>query len=246
MPHKSNPGTERNETCGSPVDTALPTLTAASSRKLVLLLVIALTLLIGIHYTPLGELLKELTDLERTPLSGGGGGAAAWFVLLTAGLMSIGMPRLVFFLLGGVVFGFWHGLLLALTGSLIGSFIAFRLARWGGRDWLAGRFGESRLFGSILATKPTAMSVALVRMLPVSNIVLNIGLSVSNVGNRAFLLGTLLGFLPQGVVAVLIGSGVGEETLLDGVVYIGFAAILLLLAIYWSARRLRAAREGSG
>ncbi|NMG02078.1 hypothetical protein, partial [Azoarcus taiwanensis] len=83
-------------------------------------------------------------------------------------------------------------------------------------------------------------SVALVRMLPVSNMILNVGLSLSRVGNRAFLFGTLLGFMPQGVVAVLVGSGVGEEVVLRGAVQIGIAAVILVVVMVWSARRLRA------
>lgn len=219
---------------------ALPAVAAASSRKFIAILGLALIVFFVIHFTPFAEALDALTDLDQTLLAGGGGSAAAWFVLITAGLMAIGMPRLVFYVLGGIAFGFWSGLLLALIGSLIGSFIAFRVARWGGRDWLIARFGKHRLFARISGTKPTVTSVALVRMLPVSNMILNVGLSLSRVGNRAFLFGTLVGFLPQGVVAVLIGSGVGEETVLQGAAQIGAAAIILVAVMVWSARRLRA------
>lgn len=222
------------------LERALPAVAAASSRKFIAILGLALIAFLVIHFTPFGEALDALTDLDRTLLAGGGGRAAAWFVLITAGLMTIGMPRLVFYVLGGIAFGFWSGLLLALIGSLIGSFIAFRVARWGGRDWLVERFGKHRLFARISGTKPTVTSVALVRMLPVSNMILNVGLSLSRVGNRAFLFGTLVGFLPQGVVAVLIGSGVGEETVLQGAAQIGVAAIILVAVMVWSARRMRA------
>lgn len=222
------------------LERALPAVAAASSRKLIAIVGVALVVFLTIHYTPIGEALDALTDMDRTLLAGGGGKAAAWFVLITAGLMTIGMPRLVFYVLGGVAFGFWLGLVLALIGSLIGSFIMFRAARWGGRDWLVERFGKHRFLARISGTKPTVTSVALVRMLPVSNMILNVGLSLSRVGNRAFLFGTLLGFLPQGVVAVLVGSGVGEEAALRGAVQIGIAAVILVVVMVWSARRLRA------
>lgn len=222
------------------LERALPAVAAASSRKLIAIVGVALVVFLIIHYTPIGEALDALTDMDRTLLAGGGGKAAAWFVLITAGLMTIGMPRLVFYVLGGVAFGFWLGLVLALIGSLIGSFIMFRAARWGGRDWLVERFGKHRFLARISGTKPTVTSVALVRMLPVSNMILNVGLSLSRVGNRAFLFGTLLGFMPQGVVAVLVGSGVGEEVVLRGAVQIGIAAVILVVVMVWSARRLRA------
>lgn len=222
------------------LEKALPVVAAASSKKFIAILAIAFAVFLIIHFTPFGEALDALTDLDRTLLAGGGGMAALWFVLITAGLMTIGMPRLVFFVLGGVAFGFWLGLLLALVGSLIASFTVFSIARWGGRDWLVERFGDRRVLARIAVTKPTVVSVALVRMLPVSNMILNVGLSLSRVGKRVFLLGTLLGFLPQGVVAVLVGSGVGEETVLEGAVQIGVAAVILLAVMIWSACRLRA------
>lgn len=77
-------------------------------------------------------------------------------------------------------------------------------------------------------------------MLPASNMILNVGLALSRVGNRDFLFGTLIDFLPQGVVAVLIGSGVGEEAALRGAAQIGVAAVILVAVMVWSARRSRA------
>ena len=206
-----------------------------TSRKLLTLLVIGGVLFLVLHFTPLGRQVRDwdtLASLFKT----GGLRAEIHFVLISSLLIMAGVPRLLFCALGGFAFGFWEGLLWSLLGSLIGSFIAFRAARWGGREWLAGRFGKQRLFGRIVHAQPTVASVAVIRMLPVANAVMNFGLALSHVGNRAFLLGSLLGFLPQGVVATIIGSGMAQDVPWAGAAQIGVAGVLLLAVLVWSTR----------
>jgi uncharacterized membrane protein YdjX (TVP38/TMEM64 family) len=209
-----------------------------TSRKLLTLLAIGATLLLVIHTTPFGEQARNwdtLTELFKA----GGLKAEIYFVLISSFLIMVGTPRLLFFTLGGFVFGFWEGLLWSLCSSMIGSFISFRAARWGGQAWLTGHFGHRRFFGRIAHAKPTIASVAFIRMLPVSNVIINIGLALSHVANRAFLIGSLVGFLPQGVVAVIIGSGMAEDVPWAGALQIGLAAALLLVILLWTARRRR-------
>ena len=133
-----------------------------------------------------------------------------------------------------------HGFLGGFPALLAAS--AFRAARWGGKDWLTERFGHRRFFGRIVHSKPTVASVFAMRMLPVSNAIINIGLALSHVGDRAFLLGSLLGFLPQGIVAVIIGSGMATDVPWMGAAQIGVAGIVLLATFFWTARKHRKRR----
>ena len=151
----------------------------------------------------------------------------------------VGVPRLLFCALAGFAFGFWQGLLWSTLGSLLGSFVAFRAARWGGREWLTERFGKNRFFGRIVHAKPTIASVVLIRMLPVSNGIINLGLALSKVRNRAFVFGSIIGFLPQGVVAVIVGSGVAQDVPWAGAVQLGVAAVLLAGIWVWTLRKHR-------
>lgn len=210
----------------------------ASARKLWLLVVAAVALVALLHLTPLGDVVQDFDALYAS-LSGGGVRSAIYFVILTAALMTVGTPRVLFYMLGGYVFGFWGGLLLSLCASTLGCLMAFRIARWGGREWLVGRFGQHRLFRRIVDTRPTVWSVALVRLLPVSNAVINIGLALSSVGSRVFVAGTLIGFIPQGIVATLVGSGVATGVTLDGALQLGTVAIVVLSVLFWSLRRKR-------
>jgi uncharacterized membrane protein YdjX (TVP38/TMEM64 family) len=209
-----------------------------TSRKLLTLLVIGAALLLAIHFTPFGEQVRNWDTLAEL-FKAGGIKAEVYFVLVSAFLIMVGTPRLLLCGLGGFAFGFWEGLLWSLCGSLIGSFLAFRAARWGGRQWLTDHFGQRRFFGRIVHAKPTVASVVLMRLLPVSNAVINIGLALGRVGNRVFLIGSLVGFLPQGAVAVIVGSGLAEDVPWVGAAQIGIAVVLLLALSFWTSRKRR-------
>ena len=212
-----------------------------TSRKLLILLGIGALILLLIHTTPFGEQFRNWDALAHT-FEGGGIKAELYFVLISSVLMTFGAPRLLFCGLAGFAFGFWEGLFWSLASSLLGSFMAFRAARWGGKGWLTERFGHRRFFGRIVRSKPTVASVFAMRMLPVSNAIINIGLALSHVGDRAFLLGSLLGFLPQGIVAVIIGSGMATDVPWMGAAQIGVAGIVLLATFFWTARKHRKRR----
>jgi uncharacterized membrane protein YdjX (TVP38/TMEM64 family) len=209
-----------------------------TSRKLLILLAVGAALLLVIHATPFGEHVRNWDALAEL-FTAGGLKAEIYFVLISSFLIMLGTPRLLFCALGGFAFGFWEGTFWSLLSNLIGSFLAFRAARWGGKAWLTERFGQRRFFSRIAHAKPTISSVAFIRMLPVSNAIINIGLALSHVGNRAFLLGSLIGFMPQGIVAVIIGSGMAEDVPWAGAAQIGIAGVLLLAILFWTSRQRR-------
>lgn len=215
---------------------ALHEVARQSSGKLLILLGAGVAILLLMHYTPLGDRVRDRAAISAL-VDEGGIEAATYFVLLTAALMAVGTPRLPFYALGGFAFGIINGLLLSVCGSLLGSFLMFRAARWSGRSWLLQRYGTKPAFRRVTDTQPSAVAVALVRMLPISNALINIGLSLSRVGNRNFLFGTALGFLPQGIIATLVGAGIADEALWEVGLPLALAAALLALILVWTSRR---------
>jgi len=207
-----------------------------TTRKLLVLLAVGAGLLLVIHATPLGDKVRSSEALVSL-FKSGGLEAECYFTLISAFLIMLGTPRLLFCALGGLAFGFWAGLWWSLLGSLVGSYAAFRAARWGGRAWLIERFGSRRFFKRIIHAEPTFASVVVMRMLPVSNGLINVGLALSRVSSIDFTFGSLVGFLPQGVVAVLVGSGLSKEVPWAGGVQIGIAGILLLGIYFWAVKR---------
>lgn len=208
----------------------------STSRKLLILLCIGAILLYVFNATSIGRQIRDwdtLAGIFNTKDFRG----EVYFVVISTILTAAGVPRLLFYALGGFAFGFWEGLLWSLCSSVIGSFAAFRIARWGSREWLLEHFGKRRFFNRIAHAEPTVASVALMRMLPVSNAIINFGLSLSHAGNRAFLIGSLIGFLPQGIVAVIIGSGIAKDVPWAGALQIGGAGILLVGLFVWTKRQ---------
>lgn len=174
--------------------------------------------------------------MERASLTGVWG-----FTLFSGVLIFAGVPRLLFFALGGLLMGFAGGFPLALAASVTGSYASFVFLRWGSRDWLVKRCGNGGLLGRITGSEPTVASVFFVRQLPVSNLLINAGLAMGRVKAPVFLAGSLLGFIPQGAVATLIGSGVAEETWSHGAARLGIAAAIMaaawVLRPAWTGKR---------
>ncbi|MFU8818992.1 MAG: TVP38/TMEM64 family protein [Desulfurivibrio sp.] len=208
------------------------TLGSATARPLILLLLLVLSLYGILNFTTLGERWHDLAAL-REMLAAGGPRSLAAFLGLATLLLTFGTPRLLLFTLGGFLFGFAGGLLSTLTATMLASFICFSLFRWSGRQWVKERFGNRRLAGWIIRLEPTIFSVFLVRLLPISNLMINISLSFSAVNNRTFLLGSLLGFMPLGTAASLIGSGLATEGTWLGLLQLATAALVLLIFTAW-------------
>ncbi len=190
------------------------------------------------YFTPVGAIVSDVQTL-RTYLKGDDLWAELTFIGIVTVLVAIGMPRLLFYGLGGLAFGFWLGLLLAQIGSLAGSFLTFFAIRHGGRDLLEARFGQHRFFSKILRVRSSIKAVVLIRQLPLHGLMITGGLALSQVTTRVFLLGTFIGFLPQGVLATLISSGVVDEKATEGFGKLLMAGVVLLVGagLLWSKKR---------
>lgn len=197
---------------------------------------VVLLLLAALHFSPFGQRLTDWNTLSGL-FRNNSPQAQATFILISTLLIMFGIPRLLFFSLGGFAFGFWVGLFCSVCSILLGSFLSFRLARWVGRDWLSKHFGSNRHFGRIANAAPSVITIAMLRMLPISNAAINAALAVSRANTRTFLLGSLLGFLPHGVIAVMVGGGLAEETPLTGWIQIGIAFALSLAILIWQWKR---------
>ena len=208
-----------------------------TSRKLVVLVGVAIALWLLVHNTSLGSHLRDWNTLVDLFREVHGAKAYAYFVIISALLMIAGTPRLLMWALGGFAFGLVQGIFWSSLSSLLGSLIVFHAARWGGRAWLLNRFGQNRFFRIITHAKPTILSVALTRLLPVSNAITNVGLALSSVGDRAFVVGSLIGFLPQGVVAVAVGAGMDKDAVWPSVILVCATCLLVIGVYYWKTRR---------
>ena len=215
-------------------------------RRLLILLAVAAAAFILLYFTPIGALVRDIHQL-RAFLAGDDLWAEIAYVLLVIGLVAVGAPRLIFYVLGGLAFGFWQGLFLAQVGAVAGSGLTFWVVRHGGRAWFERHLGRHRLFGRAFRVRSSVKAVVLIRQLPLTSVMINSGLALSQVSTRVFLLGTFVGYLPQGIIAVLIGSGVVDEKAMDGVGKLVAAGIALLVGAFllWRWRKRGSSPEKS-
>jgi uncharacterized membrane protein YdjX (TVP38/TMEM64 family) len=220
---------------------------AGASEKKFLLMALGVAVFIGIiHLTPLQQ---YVTDVQRWKelLRGLGIWAPLLFGLISATLIAGGIPRLIFGGVAGMLFGFWEGFIVAQFSALFGSYAAFLLARWGGREWGARRIEKSRRLRELLK-KPSIFSVFLVRQLPIAGIVPNLILGLTPVRHRVFLIGSFLGYLPSSAMVVLIGSGLGKHTWARSMGQITLAMLVLstVSMIVWYLKKRLSKGSGKG
>jgi len=131
------------------------------------------------------------------------------FVGMAGALAAVGFPRQVISFMGGYAFGIVGGTLLALLATTFGCVLAFLYARIMGRSFVQRNFGKRvARFENILADSPFVTTL-LIRFLPVgSNVVTNLIAGVTHVRAIPFILGSVVGYLPQTAIFSLMGSGV--------------------------------------
>ena len=160
------------------------------------------------------------------------------FVASTSVLIFLGVPRLLFCPLAGAAFGFWTGL----VGSTLGTMLAY-LASF---LWIRGRRDEVRDLPepahpalAFLPRQPGLATVVLIRLLPVPGLLGTAALALSSVRPGAYLLGSLIGSIPQAAPLVLLGAGLltGDRRQL---VWLAVLAVgLILVSGCWMQRRRR-------
>lgn len=163
------------------------------------------------------------------------------FLLMGALFTAIGLPRQVIAFLGGYAFDVWLGTALGAAAAVLGCALSFAYARFFGQRFLHARLGARAIrFDHFIHAHPFSMTV-LIRLLPVgSNLLTNLAAGISSIRTVPFLLGSLVGYLPQSLVFALVGSG----THLDPVLKVGLAIVLFLVSValgLYLYRRNRAA-----
>ena len=172
-----------------------------------------------------------------------GNGAHGYFLFLAAGALitAVGLPRQVVAFFAGYAFGVTLGLVLAALAALFGCVLAFYYARLFGRQLVSRMFPlKLQRFNEFVDGHAFSMTL-LVRLLPVgSNLVTNLVAGVSSIGRLGFFIGSLLGYLPQTLVFVLLGSGltVGSEW------QIAISMALLIISSLTGIRLYRRMRRG--
>lgn len=221
---------------GEPVETDASCRPFRRRVRIAVLIGLAAVAMVLLRLTPLGEWLMDFHRL-RALLDEGNVWAELIFVPIVALLVAVGTPRLIFYGLAGVTFGFWKGLLLAQIGTSAGAYGTYLFVRWAGRDWASNWLDRHPSARRVLTIPPSVWSVVMARQLPIGGLVINIGLGLSPISSVHFLIGSFLGFLPVGIVVVLIAGGLVEDHAWESAAQLLAAALVVLLSGLWLGRR---------
>lgn len=222
--------------------------TAAQLRKVLVkaLLLLGLALLgaLAYHATPLKDWLGPAGQASQWVRQAGVAGAVV-FVAAMSGLILLGVPRLFFCPVAGALYGFWIGLLLSILGTMASYYAAFRVVR-GRRSetWREARLPARLAF---LKRNPGLPGVILARLVPVPGMVATLALALSGVPLRTYLLGSLVGLIPEAAPLVLLGSGLlhGDVRKLGELAAVTLGCIVAAWAVllYLTRRGRKSARS---
>ena len=200
-PASSSPPIGQDDTCTSPRASDRPLFVKAA-----IMLVVLLAGLTLVYFSPLRDYLREGGGARRM-LSQLGPWASLIFLLVTAALVALGLPRLILCPVAGAAFGFTRGLLYSQAGTLLGCYLAFLFVRWGGRGIVLRRWPSLQRV-AVAFEQGGYLGVFLARQMPAACALINVVLALTHVRHRSFLLGTLMGILPEAIPATLLGAGI--------------------------------------
>ena len=205
-----------------------------SFRKDLLFILIFVAVIFAAYLSPLKHYNDKAPELCEQ-IKAMGFMAPGIFIFGVCLLVCVGVPRLLLCPLGGMAFGFVHGLMYCVIGTLLAYYIVFLFVRWGGRDFILRHSHRLNRFTKILEHGGIP-AVILVRQMPVHGMVLNLILGLSPVRQRDFLIGTAIGLFPEAIPFTLIGKGAKQGSIGKSMIYIIVA--LLVLVILWLGVKL--------
>ncbi|MCT6700778.1 TVP38/TMEM64 family protein [Rheinheimera sp. 4Y26] len=131
------------------------------------------------------------------------------YLLAVTLLLSLGLPRQLAAFLAGYAFGFLQGLLLSMLAVTMSCLCTVALARLFARP-LARLFFAKRVNQlDAFLYQHTFTKAIVLRLLPVgNNLLTNIVAGMSSTGIKPFVLGSVVGYLPQMMIFALMGKGV--------------------------------------
>ncbi|MGA7979059.1 MAG: VTT domain-containing protein [Chromatiaceae bacterium] len=160
------------------------------------------------------ETIKQWADAE---IRGTGATGILLFLTVGAAFTGIGLPRQVFAVAAGYVYGIAAGTALALSAEMLGVLMGFLYARFFARDLVIRRYpARIRKIDDCLRAYPFSMTLA-VRLFPVgNNLVVNLLAGVSNMRLMPFMAASAVGHFPQTLVFAMMGGGFAESDLVQG------------------------------
>jgi uncharacterized membrane protein YdjX (TVP38/TMEM64 family) len=201
----------------------------ASLTKPLIFLVLLVVIVIAVRVFHLQDYVEE-ERLRQTIAAYGIWGPLA-YILVWLLAPPLFLPGLPITLAGGILFGPFWGVVYTAFGATGGASLAFLVARYLARDWVA-----SKLTGAKLRTLDEKVAqhgwkiVAFTRLVPVfPYFLLNYAFGITRVSFAAFFLATFFGMMPATIAFVYFSSHILD--VLKGKISSGFIIGLILVVL---------------
>ncbi len=167
------------------------------------------------------------------------------FILMYATAVVLALPGLIMTMMGGFIFGPVYGTLINITGAVIGSTLAFLIARYLASDWVAEKVG-GRLKQVINGVEEEGWRfVAFVRFVPIFPYnILNFALGLTRIRLIEYVLASAIFMLPVTFAYTYVGS-LGQTALAGETrqfvtrLFIALGLLVLVGAIPYIVRKIR-------
>lgn len=172
--------------------------------------IVMATVIVGaallLRMTPWGRQWTDATKIQAW-LHQWGPWAGTLYVVLGTVLLSFGVPRVLFSMVGGAMFGVFYGTLLASVVTTISAIPPFYYTRFLGREVVARRMGGRLQRFNAMLEHHGFMVILLLRLCPVGNaFIMNCLAGLSRIRFRSYIGASGVGFLPMTVIFVIFGS----------------------------------------
>ena len=196
--------------------------------KAIILAALLTSVLAIVRFSPLAEHLNVSNiKVLQQKLSEFGPLAPLIFLVGGALVITIGVPRAVVSILGGLAFGLFWGILLALLAALLGAIIVFLLTKWLGRPLFKQKVGAYLKAIEDHSRTDGFLMVVILRQLPLTSLLINVLIGLTSISMGIFVLGSIVGLLPETIIFALFGSSLHESFIMR----VSIASTLWILLI---------------
>ncbi|BAQ64260.1 hypothetical protein GM3709_1025 [Geminocystis sp. NIES-3709] len=141
---------------------------------------------------------------------------------------------------GGLIFGFWWGLLWTSIGAIIAGVVSFAYARYLGRNWVKKRFGIHLQKLDKEIKKGGMGYIFAIRLLPLIPYgIVNFSAGLTSVKEKDYFFGTIFGTIPGILPFVMMGAGfssISKGDMLTMTISLGLIGLLVGIATWYKKK----------
>ena len=198
------------------------------NKKVIILLITLLVLILLFAFTPLKIVFNFA--LFKSFIQQYEGYVEIIFIAIYTVLTVIGIPGTILTVVGGCLFGLWHGTLISIVSATLGALFAFLAARYLLQNFAQHKFSKHKQlnkFQTAVLDRPFSF-VLTTRLIPISpfNLV-NYLFGLTKINWSDYTVATFVGVIPGCFAYTWIGKS-GEQAMMGGDRFSFFAALTFL------------------